>query len=244
MSQTKIPGIYNYCDRWCERCTMTHACLLYENEQAAIAANPDIKNMDNPAFWGHISDQFKKAKEVLLQEVEKRGIELDLDNLDEIEYDFEAEREAQDASPFIQLAEVYWKSARDWVKSHGKMLREEAIQKIELNVPGAEEQVTQTADALDVISWYLFQLEPKLRRAHSAIYKPTDEFEQSDGLGSAKVALIGIERAMGAWQILYNQLPEQQNVIVEFLALLQKTRREVLTALPKALEFVRPGFDD
>jgi hypothetical protein len=25
-----IPGIYNYCDRWCERCQLTSRCLNYE----------------------------------------------------------------------------------------------------------------------------------------------------------------------------------------------------------------------
>ena len=24
-----ISGIYNYCDRWCERCRMTQRCFLY-----------------------------------------------------------------------------------------------------------------------------------------------------------------------------------------------------------------------
>jgi len=24
-----IPGIYNYCDRWCERCPLTARCLNY-----------------------------------------------------------------------------------------------------------------------------------------------------------------------------------------------------------------------
>ena len=24
-----IPGIYNYCDRWCERCPFTSRCMVY-----------------------------------------------------------------------------------------------------------------------------------------------------------------------------------------------------------------------
>lgn len=28
-----IEGIYNFCDRWCERCALTSRCLLYQMEQ-------------------------------------------------------------------------------------------------------------------------------------------------------------------------------------------------------------------
>jgi len=34
-----IPGIYNYCDRWCERCAFTSRCMNYamgEEEKLAI----------------------------------------------------------------------------------------------------------------------------------------------------------------------------------------------------------------
>ena len=33
-----IPGIFNYCDRWCERCPLTARCSVYamvEDEQQA-----------------------------------------------------------------------------------------------------------------------------------------------------------------------------------------------------------------
>ena len=28
-----VSGIYNYCDRWCERCPLTSRCLVYAAEQ-------------------------------------------------------------------------------------------------------------------------------------------------------------------------------------------------------------------
>jgi len=28
-NQNNIPGIYNYCDRWCERCNFTSKCANY-----------------------------------------------------------------------------------------------------------------------------------------------------------------------------------------------------------------------
>ena len=28
-----IPGIYNYCDRWCERCSFTSRCLNFASSE-------------------------------------------------------------------------------------------------------------------------------------------------------------------------------------------------------------------
>ena len=35
-----ISGIYNYCDRWCERCPFTSRCLVYATEKADIELEP------------------------------------------------------------------------------------------------------------------------------------------------------------------------------------------------------------
>jgi len=41
-----IPGIYNYCDRWCERCRFTSRCLNCEltEEQFGDLESVDISN--------------------------------------------------------------------------------------------------------------------------------------------------------------------------------------------------------
>jgi hypothetical protein len=33
-----ISGIYNYCDRWCERCSMTARCYVFWQEKRAEAS--------------------------------------------------------------------------------------------------------------------------------------------------------------------------------------------------------------
>ena len=45
-----ISGIYNYCDRWCERCPLTSRCLVYATEQEdnELFENHDLRN---EAFW-------------------------------------------------------------------------------------------------------------------------------------------------------------------------------------------------
>jgi hypothetical protein len=80
-----IPGIYNYCDRWYERCTMTAKCLTFAQELAAKeeATDPETNDINNEKFWESISLSFRVTLELLQEEAKRRGI--DLDNLPEVE---------------------------------------------------------------------------------------------------------------------------------------------------------------
>jgi len=44
-----ISGIYNYCDRWCERCPLTSRCLVYATEQEDNDS-PESRDIHNEAF--------------------------------------------------------------------------------------------------------------------------------------------------------------------------------------------------
>ena len=40
-----IPGIYNYCDRWCQRCPFTDRCLTFLDNQEAESAPADAESL-------------------------------------------------------------------------------------------------------------------------------------------------------------------------------------------------------
>lgn len=45
MNESKfIPGIHNYCDRWCERCYFTSRCRVYEKLDESDTEANDINN--------------------------------------------------------------------------------------------------------------------------------------------------------------------------------------------------------
>src|SRR4051812_22950178 len=54
-----IPGIYNYCDRWCERCAFTHRCRVYSTQQEFEEQISEDRTEHNQAFW----DQLEKFSE-------------------------------------------------------------------------------------------------------------------------------------------------------------------------------------
>ena len=94
-----IPGIYNYCDRWCERCTMTAKCLTYAQEQSAKEETTDSETNDisNEKFWESIHMSFQVALELLYEDARRRGI--DPDNLPEVE------RKRQEKMPVETIAD-------------------------------------------------------------------------------------------------------------------------------------------
>lgn len=65
-----------------------------------------------------------------------------------------------------------------------------------------------------------------------------------DSDGSAKVALIGIDRSIAAWRLMQLSLPERQISIVPLILQLERLRQRIESAFPEAREFVRPGFDE
>ena len=60
--------------------------------------------------------------------------------------------------------------------------------------------------------------------------------------GSAKVALLGIDRSILAWA-LFSQLEAFTSTALPAMLTLDRLRRNVEKAFPKARPFVRPGFD-
>ena len=64
-----------------------------------------------------------------------------------------------------------------------------------------------------------------------------------DSDGSAKVALIAVDRSIAAWSKLLRTFPERETETLEILAHLVRLRREAEQEFPHARAFVRPGFD-
>jgi len=99
-------------------------------------------------------------------------------------------------------------------------------------------------DALEVVYFYNFFISAKIYRALGGI----DNFEsneiQTDSNGSAKIALIAIDRLIAAWSVAMENMMDHEDEILKFLISLAEIRIETESAFPLARQFVRPGFDD
>ena len=244
-----ISGIYNYCDRWCERCSFTSRCMNFALGEAQFG---DLEELDlnNAAFWDRMTETLRATLDMVKEMAEERGIDLDAIDTEAIEE--EERRIHEDASnhEICRASDAYGEMVTEWFDAiNDGDTEDEWNLKWRLETPHAEtsEELTDLEDAVQVIRWYQYQIHVKLMRAVTGDMEETPEILEDfpkDSDGSAKVALIGIDRSISAWDKLLKHLPEQEKRILNILFYLARLRRNVEKAFPDARAFVRPGFDE
>lgn len=245
-----IAGIYNYCDRWCERCAFTAKCAVFEKTGNLNAEENDI---NNKAFWDKLTQTFSETIQLLKQEAEKHGIVLNPLQDEEWEVYKEqqkAGRAAMAKHPLIKLSKTYGLQARlllqqtDLLKEKGKEILHHAQLGIK-NMNDAKTEVFEINDCLEIVQWYVFQIQVKFMRALPMMPgEENDKDFKRDSNGSAKVALIAVDRCLLAWQKLLQYLPGAEDEIISLLAMLQRIRIIGEETFPKARKFKRKGLDD
>ncbi|MBT1704602.1 hypothetical protein [Chryseosolibacter indicus] len=251
MTEEKIPGIHNYCDRWCERCVFANRCAIYEKESDARQEQLNIKNK---AFWERLSQNFSKAKSLLEDAAKRQGLDLNLLQ-QEIELNQKKEEEIRVASeehPLNKLGIEYEDFTEHWLKTQPGMLEKLNTLKEELTLGTqshdvAKAQTVIIKESLAVIQWYSTLIPSKIIRAltgklHDDLWE--EDYNQRDYLGSAKIVLLSIERSMHAWLSLFELLPTQEDEFLTALSLLERMKKATLQEFPKAMAFIRPGFDE
>lgn len=249
-----IPGIYNYCDRWCERCAFTGRCRVYSMQEArgsSASADPQ-----SAAFWEELKKIFQQTIDLVRQYAKEDGIDLDAAMSETVP----VRLPSQGHRRLLRVARAYAKTADSWFKQNRKHLETKGTDLIaaaQADVPGTDplDESTEIADALDVIQWYHVQIYVKLNRTSDAARDiddqatsvgPTEITEEdlAERDGSAKVALIGVDRSIAAWGRLYQHLPDASDSILSILLELDRLRRRIEQAFPAARTFVRPGLDE
>lgn len=246
-----IPGIYNYCDRWCERCAFTSRCLNFEMS-AEKFGDSDSLDIKNAAFWNKLSEVFQETLTMLKEMAAEQGIDLDSIRIEA----HERERRKFDEN-VVHIITHMAKTYADMVDDcFGAYVEVSEIVEDEAH-PGSGSQLAQSShgketialeESLEVIQWYQHQIYVKIRRALSSAQtensiEELDEFPK-DSDGSAKVALIGIDRSISAWGNVLKYFPDLKEKILEIVAHLKSLVYRVEQKFPDARAFVRPGFDE
>ncbi|OYD15756.1 hypothetical protein CH333_04960 [candidate division WOR-3 bacterium JGI_Cruoil_03_44_89] len=241
-----IPGIYNYCDRWCERCPLRRRCFLYAKEQKRIARHK--ARGEDPYDWKYIiqdvKENFDETLKLLHKFAEEKGI--DLSALPEEKHkDYEP-----DDHPLMKAASDYLKMAQKFLEKLRQTIQAEGIdlaKTVEI-IPSAKSNIgtlRKIAANYEVICWYHTLIPVKIHRAlQSKMEINKDEFAQSDADASAKIAYIGIMKSMNALKAIYNWNEDLQDGALVLLVAIDKLRRGVDKEFPGHHTFKRPGFDD
>jgi hypothetical protein len=153
----------------------------------------------------------------------------------QIEMEIEkAKDEVTENHLLCRVARSYSKRVNDWFEGKETLSFESAA---------AVREGVDLDEAFEVIRWYQYFICAKImwavRGAMEDREEPCDEFP-SDSDGSAKIALIAIDRSIAAWAVVHTYCGEDA---LDIIALLDHLRQAVEKTYPKARSFIRPGFD-
>jgi hypothetical protein len=245
-----IQSIYNYCDRWCERCPFTSRCLNFALGQEEFD-HLETQDLDNEAFWKKLSETFQMTLELLEEAAEEQGIDLDSIDTDKVEEKERLNNELARDHQCSRMAKLYSEMVDDWLDSAKDLFSSEeeelsAAEPLGLLDNSPAENDSDLLEPVEVVGWYQHLIYVKLMRAirGELIEEPEnlDEYPK-DSDGSAKVSLIGIDRSIAAWGEIRNLFPHRSDQILDILLHLEQLRRKVEKTFPHARSFIRPGFD-
>jgi hypothetical protein len=260
-----ISGIYNYCDRWCERCPFTTRCLVYATERAAdVSDDPEVHDINNAKFWSRLESIFRETHEMIVEWAQEAGLDLETLEAEAAQVDREKQRHDAKQHELSLSARRYAEMVERWFGEEFAV--EQNVHDDTTGKSKSTEDDIDVSDAIEVIRWYQFFVAAKVFRALLARERPVigeeltsedifsgaerDEDEayiaavENDADGSAKIALIAIDRSSSAWRILQSSLPEKAESIVPMLLELERLRRATEQTFPNARDFIRPGFDE
>ncbi len=259
-NKSHIPGIYNYCDRWCERCTFTSQCLLFTNESKITTHQilndgklPDLDEVfdfpatdgeDDDASFDDFEDDFEFG-----DEEEEEPFFNDLPDFDEDEY--EEERKQRNAglseNVLVKLADEYFRNANSLIKKLDEKYKLHSL--IEENTE--DESILQLNEGFRIIEWYHMFIMVKIRRALNSKWhydKEDDEdlkeIDAYDMNGTAKIAIIAIENSIKALNKLLDMDLEFKNEITGLLITAGRLLNETEKEIPGYKTFIRPGLDE
>jgi hypothetical protein len=197
----------------------------------------EVSDIDNKNFWKNLSLNMAATMEMLRQEMNKIGV--DINSLPEVKEEVHIETEVED------LTKDYSYSLMKWLNKNHEYFKKVMLQEGVEN----EAMVFAVDDAIEIITWYSMFIHVKTRRSMHVENDPFDEkedfeFRFHDNLGSAKITLISIDRSMESFSFLLKYMTEKESEILHYLAQLTKSKRLILERWPTAIEFKRPGFDD
>ena len=227
MNTDRIDFISAYCDRWCERCRFTSRCSSFAVEVATAMCGDFTEGLElalgapcpaeRDETRRHPASDFDDVEPPDEEVRGRRGPEVDADaQVDETSLMSEAHA----------VTAVAWR----WLNSRAEQM-------------STNDTVLQ--EALSVAAHDAAFITAKLARAFHGRHQPAldgGDGVQTDSNGSAKVALISLERSETAWRIIAQSAGEDAPAAVADA--LRDMKARVERSFPDAWAFVRPGFDE
>jgi hypothetical protein len=230
----RIDFISAYCDRWCERCAFTDRCSVYACKIAEEMCGDFREALELALGKPQPVEGERQATvgEMLLAEL--RHVTITPEEMAEFERTEKERRARLNAHPLTRMSDLYADRAGEWLRA----------QRQPLAVSG--DPVVQ--EALQIVSWDAHLIGAKIHRAltgRDCVAHGEDEVDdpvQNDWNGSAKVALLSLERSEAAWRTIAAATGDTAPAVLADGA--SHLRRALQADFPNARAFIRPGFDE
>lgn len=229
-----IEGIFNYCTRRCESCPFTERCTLYQSEREYEQSHPAASSADQAR------DSFAETFRLLEEWCRREGVDFDDIRRDAQSDESRAEIGRADdairADPLQKLATGY---------THATLSVVDAMAAARATCQWSVE----VDAALDTIAWHSGMVSAKVHRALHGLAERgqycQEDPVQNDWNGSAKLARIIVSESQQAWRVVLRagEAPDH-SPLLELVVLLDRIDQALLERFPRAMEFVRPGFDE
>lgn len=249
-----IPGIYNYCDTWCERCLFTARCHSFQMQHEKPTAVADTPDRAGEVLVQQLTEALNMTKLY----IEKLRVQGNIPPIDEpteaekrtLEEQAAFRRQQAKNHPIAQLSQRYLRTSGEWLRSEANLLETAGEQQLRVVEMGIREYDDALAtlntlkDAWEMIKWYRTLIPVKAMSALRVLSDPTTDPHLNDYyLGKAKLVLVCIDQSLRAWQTMLDSYPEKTDEALDALSLLSRMRREMETLFPDARGFKRPGLD-
>jgi len=228
------PGIFQYCDRWCEKCEHTHECLYFDVNQKFFLRGKKEFN-----FWEKIEDVVSLTIDDLSLVSESMGVDLS-----EFSKRFSKNNSEETLSQgylLYEKTEEYSKIVNHWFNDFANEPLPPCREDMKFKVSPKElaDSMQRLTKAIEYIRWYQNFISKKLKKALNSKH----EFEDGFHKGFAKVVLIALDRSIESWTSISVHFPSTKEQVTNQLLLLNKIKEEVELEFPKAKGYLRVGLD-
>jgi len=232
-----IPGLHFFCDHRCWRCTLAHRCQV-PIRMAQDPPRPARSLRNSPA--ARVADVVMAS---LCVTVEQVGIVVGM----AAHRTGTSECEAPAPPRFGTPTDHRKDAENDPLVARAKEYATGSLRVLQVLRPRLVRSGDEiSCDAADRLEETCITVASKIHRAiSSALEADTDAQDpQGDANGSAKVALLLIDESRKAWRELMRPGQSVGNgAPARYVATLDTLEAGLHERFPRALEFVRPGFD-
>lgn len=234
MKTDRIDFISSYCDRWCERCGYTDRCSAYACQAAVAMCGDFAQGLELAVGIPQPVGREKPEPPAVAWLADFTNAEPTARELAEYQAADEARDARVDALPLGAVAWIYTMSSFEWLTEHYERLRERSDPIV--------------AEALEIVMHDSAFIGAKVHRALDGLDRSSqgdgveDDPVQNDWNGSAKIALISVERSETSWRAVAAATGDQSAAILADQ--LFEMRRLLMAEFPRAMSFIRPGFDE